>query len=299
MKKFLLIAALALGLCPNARALLLLNLSGTSSSSGNSSTSVSTGSFQGLYYSTSNLQAANYTITSTDTVLLASGAVTITLPAATQTGHLLYIEKIDLSTQPVTINPSGTDTIAGSTQIYLNAPYESLNLIDGGSGTWVVQGWDGNAPYIGSISDSNTNQNYNANAEVDCGVYVPVPIAVQGLAFRVTTTSNTGHTDVGVRDQFGNLLRAAGSTANQASAAQVLEPLSSPLYLLPGIYYLCLATDNSTVHFEVTSNVEGFANYSFTSSFPLSGTKNYASATVGGSCPKLVGYLYGKGVPTK
>ncbi len=83
--------------------------------------------------------AATYTVLSTDGVILAdatAGAITITLTAATGSGHLLRIKKTDASVNTVTIVPAGTDTIEGAASVVLSTQYQSATLYSGATGVW-------------------------------------------------------------------------------------------------------------------------------------------------------------------
>jgi hypothetical protein len=68
----------------------------------------------------------------------ASAAFTITLPAVSSTagacnGMVLFIKKVDSSTNSVTIAASGTDTIEGNSSIVLKKQYDSLQLVSNNS----------------------------------------------------------------------------------------------------------------------------------------------------------------------
>jgi hypothetical protein len=68
----------------------------------------------------------------------ASAAFTITLPAVSSTagacnGMVLFIKKIDSSTNAVTVAVSGTDTIEGNSSVVLKKQYDSLQLISNNS----------------------------------------------------------------------------------------------------------------------------------------------------------------------
>jgi hypothetical protein len=89
-------------------------------------------------------QAGNYTMTTSDFAILAnasSGALTVTLPPASNAGMLAFIKKIDATTNAVTISRSGTDTIEAANTVKLTRKNQSRTLIAGGGspGTWYIQ----------------------------------------------------------------------------------------------------------------------------------------------------------------
>lgn len=67
-----------------------------------------------------------------------SGNITVNLPAATGKGRLVTIKKIDSSTNTVTIDGSGTETIDGATTYVLSTQYQSIQIIDAASGIWEI-----------------------------------------------------------------------------------------------------------------------------------------------------------------
>jgi hypothetical protein len=85
-------------------------------------------------------KTANYSMTATDFAILASGAITITLPAAKiANGMIVFVKNVSTSTVKVT--PKGTDTIEGkssSSPQLLSTQYASLTLISNGSNEWFI-----------------------------------------------------------------------------------------------------------------------------------------------------------------
>ena len=92
------------------------------------------------------VSAATYTVLATDTLLgvtyTSTGAVTLTLPAATA-----YINKFlniideggNAQTNNITINRAGSDTINGGTSVVMNKNYQSLQLYSNGTNGWFYQ----------------------------------------------------------------------------------------------------------------------------------------------------------------
>jgi hypothetical protein len=85
------------------------------------------------------ITSSNYAMGSSDFAVLASGAVTVTLPkASTAAGMLVFIK--NTSTSTVTLSASGTDTIEGAASKSLTKQYDSLQLISNGTNQWFLVG---------------------------------------------------------------------------------------------------------------------------------------------------------------
>jgi hypothetical protein len=83
------------------------------------------------------IKTTSYSMADSDFAILASGAIKITLPAASNTGMVAFIKNISTST--VTVAPIGTDKIEGSTAARtLTKQFASLTLMAGGNGVWYV-----------------------------------------------------------------------------------------------------------------------------------------------------------------
>jgi hypothetical protein len=89
------------------------------------------------------------TLTLSDYTILASAstaAFTITLPSVASTagacnGMILFIKKIDSSTNAVTISAASSDTIEGNTSIVLKKQYDSVQLVSNntsGAHEWFI-----------------------------------------------------------------------------------------------------------------------------------------------------------------
>lgn len=86
--------------------------------------------------------SGNTTLTATSNTFQAvdatGGAVTVTLPAATNTSKLFSVKKVDSSANTVTIARAGSDTIDGATSYVLNVQYEAIDVIANGTASWYL-----------------------------------------------------------------------------------------------------------------------------------------------------------------
>lgn len=95
----------------------------------------------GYYPQTKAVADSPYTLTSETGYLRCNavgGNMTVNLPAAIGNGRLVTIKKIDSSTNTVTIDGSGTETIDGATTYILNTQYQGVQIIDCASGVWDI-----------------------------------------------------------------------------------------------------------------------------------------------------------------
>jgi len=87
-------------------------------------------------------KSSSDTVLATDAILLAdatSGAVTLTLPAASAvSGRVYNFKKIDSSSNNVTIARDGSDTIDGATSFVLDSQYEAITLVSNGSNWFII-----------------------------------------------------------------------------------------------------------------------------------------------------------------
>jgi hypothetical protein len=94
-----------------------------------------------------------------------------------------------------------------------------------------------------------------AYPETNRAMFVPVsvqaPLTVVKL-FTLNGATASGNVDVGIYDAGGVRLVSSGSTA-QAGTSVIQEFNITDTLLLPGLYYLAIAADNTTGTFEVWS----------------------------------------------
>lgn len=85
--------------------------------------------------------ASSATLDNTQFVILAdatSGVISLSLPPSTGIdGRTYHIKKTDSSSNAVTINPSGAETLDGELTVDLDIQYEALHIITDGS-NWSV-----------------------------------------------------------------------------------------------------------------------------------------------------------------
>jgi hypothetical protein len=62
----------------------------------------------------------------------------VQLPAATGTGRILNIKKIDASASTVTLTPDGAETIDGAGSYIITTQWTNITIQDGGAGTWYI-----------------------------------------------------------------------------------------------------------------------------------------------------------------
>jgi len=86
-------------------------------------------------------KSGSYAMTTADFGILGdatSGAVTITLPAASNAGMLVFVVKKDSTGNNVNIAAAGGDSVNGSSSISLTSQYQKRLLIADGGTTWYV-----------------------------------------------------------------------------------------------------------------------------------------------------------------
>ncbi len=81
------------------------------------------------------------TASATDEVILcnaASGAITVTLPAANGGNRYFYIKKIDSTANAVTVDGASSETIDDVTTRVLSSQYDSIEIVSDGSEWWII-----------------------------------------------------------------------------------------------------------------------------------------------------------------
>ena len=68
-----------------------------------------------------------------------SGNITVTLPAAaSNTGRMYRIKKTDSSSNTVTIDGNGSETIDDATTLVITAQYECISIMSDGAEWWII-----------------------------------------------------------------------------------------------------------------------------------------------------------------
>jgi len=82
-----------------------------------------------------------YAAAATDYTILCNavgGAMVVSLPAATGTGRILNVKKIDASAFTVTLTPNGAETIDGAASYIIAAQWVNITIQDGAAGAWYI-----------------------------------------------------------------------------------------------------------------------------------------------------------------
>lgn len=236
----------------------------------------------GVYLPNTNLVTANYTVTSTDTVILASapastGQLVVTLPdASTLIGQVLTITKVNETTFTVKINGASGDVINGTNSITLNGYTQTATFMAATNNIWAPWGTgiQMTPDYIGPGNQGTTLNTINVASTSLCGsFYNTVPVQVDSMTVHIGTVS--GSIDVGIYDNLGVRLASTGFVAANAAGRRNVA-LTSVLNLPPGFYWACLATSSLTGTFAskspTTHNYTGFQSCTTTSAPGLPAT---------------------------
>lgn len=111
---------------------------------------------------------------------------------------------------------------------------------------------------------------------------VPCPMTVYKMGC-ATGTGTTGNFDLGIYDAFGNQIVSTGSTAKTTASSERIVDVTDTL-LLPGLYYLAMATDGVTNYFALGCNLAHAklaGIRSMESAFALPATATFATAASG------------------
>lgn len=236
-------------------------------------------SLGGLFISTGPVIRSTYTLTSNDSVILASAApngnITIQLPASASSngGQYYSITKVDRSTGSITIQINGTDLISNTTgTMTLNAPGQSLNLLsDGGVSGWQAFGRVPVTPsFLGDPADPNAGTAIQVANDARCQAYTTSDFSI-ATSVRFSVGVQSGNMDVGMYDNKGGRLASSGSTAVPAIGVAGIS-FTGKAYMAPGIVWLCVAIDNiiATLRAPTSDSIVGTCEIA--SSFPLPAT---------------------------
>jgi len=111
-------------------------------------------------------KTTTYTAAASDTCILADatgGAFTITLPAAaSNSGQIYYISKIDSTAGAITIDGNASETVDGALTINLDRQYQSVILTNDGSNWFTIHG----RQQIDSFVDLHTENGHGSTNTV-------------------------------------------------------------------------------------------------------------------------------------
>lgn len=96
----------------------------------------------GAVYGTTRSVTATGSVAASDYAIMVdatSAAVTINLPAAaSNTGRVLNVKKVDASGNAVTLDGNASETIDGATTLAIATQYQSYTVICDGTGWWII-----------------------------------------------------------------------------------------------------------------------------------------------------------------
>lgn len=254
----------------------------------------------GLLYGTS-IKTANYTATSTDTVILSSGglntALTVTLPSITGNDRqVLTIEKVDRSTQPLTIAAAGTNTIASTATFKVWAPYSPVLLQANSTlNTWIPLH---PLPTVDSVSGILADRN-SGTVGVASTTYVRAFTVYNtqyelGCQFSVQTASNTELCDCGVLDSNGNRIGSAGLTIGKLSSTGTKQLLyTAPVLEIPGVYYRIFTKTGAVANITADGGSGSIGTTSFAATSPFSASYTLSSGAVDNNMWVINGVING------
>ena len=83
--------------------------------------------------------SSSTTLLASDDIILANGAITLTLPEASVVGATkIFVVKRISDDGPVIVATSGNNTIDGNTTVLINAKYTSITIVTDSSNYWVI-----------------------------------------------------------------------------------------------------------------------------------------------------------------
>lgn len=174
---------------------------------------------------------ASYDVASDDMVILADasdGAITVSLPpAAGALQQVFYVKKTDSSSNAVTIDPYGSETVDGATTYTLGTQYKSVCICCDGSAWYTLSGTDvAVLTYTTSSTDSPTTTTSTSYVDL---MSVELTVARNALILLGTTVMQKNNTTgsvvhIALTDGNNNVL-AYRSFAHEASGGNYYIPL--------------------------------------------------------------------------
>ena len=175
---------------------------------------------------------ANTTVATSAKTLLAnavSAGFKITLPAiaTANKGFAPRIIKSDTSTNPVTVTPSGANTINGQTGDYvMNTPYQAMEIASDGSSNWdrVLGSVPSNQRSAGSATTVTPADSYIL---VSAGATITLQAATAYPVGQEVTIRNISTANVTVTPAQGNIDGYASLTLNPYASVGVVTDASN------------------------------------------------------------------------
>lgn len=224
----------------------------------------------GVITMTSNLvgNTTHYVVLASAT---ASASVTYTLPAATSTGSIVQVFKVDGGTHPVIVQRTGSDLIGGTTtQFRINTQGASAELKADG-----LTDWWGRIPadlmyYSPGMRPTTTASVITASDTIIVPININEYFTARG--FILQQTASSGQICAAIYDARSRVrLATTGSVLSAGTGLQIYN-FTSPVHLKPGSYYMAVATDNATLSIVRCSSQSGFGNMAASSHMPLPAT---------------------------
>lgn len=251
--------------------------------------SASTIAVGGLYINP-NIKTANYTITSTDTIINASGTITITFPSLTNgTSQQVIVTKVNKSTQPVTINV-GSQVMFTTTTFLLNAPGQSMWLYSDGS-NWSPLRTPNTPMYIGFPDDPNSAAIVTASTTYCRAANVPDYLGITDV--RVNVGAQALQSSVAV---YQDGVKISSSNFTTIGTGKVTIPLNTVAYLHPGVAWVCFGSQSATTSVtRASASTSALGVCSFATSLPFPDTRTFAGCTASNNAYAISGLVGGGG----
>lgn len=124
-------------------------------------------------------------------------------------------------------------------------------------------------------------------SSANLAIYFPVIIEAPFLVKKMWTHNGgtvSGNIDMGIYTAGGAKLYSTGSTAQSGTSAVQSVTLGTPLFLVPDLYYLAIAADNTTAQIMGTphsaEDLRRMGLFTQATAFPLPTTATFASNTL-------------------
>ena len=195
---------------------------------------------------------ATMTLTSTMSVVLASCTatsttnkfITLTLPAASQSGTDITVYDMSPDTCAIHIQAGSGDLIESTGTLYLNAKTQHANVHALGFNTWGagLGGIQYTPSRIARIQQLNGGFSVGTSStQIMCAIDIPVPVIATGFAFYQNSAANMAF---GLLDASGNVVVSTGPVNNTGAQALKITPTQVP----PGRYFIAALVSATTAN---------------------------------------------------